>query len=164
MRKFEVVREDARTAFSIFTDEKKKKHQFPKDIKLPTRADKGSAGYDFYIPYDLELNPAKKTIIWTDVKADMNEDEMLLLFIRSSLAIKQGLMLSNNVAVIDKSYYGNESNDGNIGIPIVNTTGITVHLKEGERIAQGVFTKFLTTDDDDTTSEERNGGIGSSGK
>ena len=163
-RGFEVVTDKFRTAFDIFIDEKKQRHQFPKDIQLPTRADPGSSGYDFYLPKDLKVTPSMHVVIWTDVKAFMQPDEELLIFIRSSLAIKHGLMLSNAVGKIDSSYYGNESNDGNIGIAITNPTGKTVELKAGDRIAQGTFYKYLTTDEDVVTSKKRTGGVGSSGK
>lgn len=164
IRGFEVVKDEARTAYDVFTDEKKKTHKFLSDITLPTRADKGSAGYDFYIPKDITLLPAQKTIIFTDVKAYMQEDEVLKIYIRSSLAIKKGLMLSNNVGIIDASYYENEGNDGNIGIPIVNTSGKAVELVKGDRIAQGIFQKYLEADEDITQSDVRTGGFGSSDK
>ena len=164
-RGFEVVAEQHRTAFETFTDEKKRQHKFPKEIKLPIRADSKSAGYDFYLPKDLKLLPMQKTIVWTDVKAYMQPDEVLEIYIRSSLAIKNGIMLSNNVGIIDSSYYNNEGNDGNIGIALVNTSGITVELKEGDRIAQGIFKKYLTIDEEvHLPGEMRVGGIGSSGK
>lgn len=163
-RGFEVVENHARTAFDIFTDEKGNKHNFPTEIKLPTRADKGSAGYDFYLPKDLTIMPMQKTLVWTDVKAYMKPDEVLYLYIRSSLAIKQGLMLSNNVGIVDASYYNNEGNDGNIGIALVNTTGKAITLKKGERLAQGIFGKFFLADEDETTKDKRDGGVGSSGK
>lgn len=134
------------------------------EIILPKRSDQRSAGYDFHTPNGVTLFPQQKTIIWTDVKAYMHQDEVLEIYIRSSLAIKNGIMLSNNVGIIDSSYYSNEGNDGNIGIAVVNTTGITVTLEAGDRIAQGVFKKYLITDDDATILTERKGGFGSSGK
>lgn len=160
---FEVVRDNARTAYDIFTDEKKKQHQFPVEIKLPTRGSAKSAGYDFYLPKDLKLLPGEKKMIFTDVKAFMPDGWVLLVFIRSSLAIKHGLMLSNNVGVVDCDYYSNEGNDGNIGINIVNTSGITVDLKAGDRVTQGVFVPFGVVNND-TTSKERKGGFGSTGE
>lgn len=163
-RGFEIVRDTSRTAFDVLTDEKKKQHKFPTEIKLPTRADKGSAGYDFYIPKDIMLLPMQKTIVFTDVKAYMQSDEVLEIYIRSSLAIKHGLMLSNNVGIIDSSYYSNEGNDGNIGIALVNTTGRAVELKAGDRFAQGIFRHFLVADEDEVLASERKGGVGSSGK
>lgn len=154
-RGFEVVSDKHRTAFNILTDEKKNKISLPIDIKLPQRADGKSAGYDFYLPKDVRILPAQKTIVWTDVKAYMQEDEVLKIFIRSSLAIKNGLMLCNNVGIIDSSYYSNEGNDGNIGIALVNTTGITVDLKAGDRVAQGIFVKYLVADIDEILSDKR---------
>lgn len=164
-RGFEIVQDKNRTAFDVFTDEKKKQHKFPTKITLPTRADTRSAGYDFYIPKDLTLLPMQKTIIFTDVKAYMQQDEVLEIYIRSSLAIKQGVMLSNNVGIVDASYYNNENNDGNIAIPLVNTTGRAVELKAGDRIAQGIFKKFLVADEEEEVlTSKRIGGLGSSGE
>jgi len=164
LRGFEEVQEEHKAHHTVYTDEKKKKVIFPKEVKLPKRADEKSAGYDFYMPCDLTLSPMQKTIVFTDVKAYMQEDELLQIYIRSSLAIKQGLMLSNNVGIIDSSYYNNKGNDGNIGIALVNTTGKTIQLKEGDRIAQGVFIKFLTIDMEELLDTKRTGGMGSSGK
>ena len=161
-RGFEVVDNKHRTNFDVFKDDKGKSHKFPKSVKLPTRADKGSSGYDFYLPKDIMVLPYDKKLIWTDVKAYMQEDEELLLFIRSSLAVKHGITLANAVGKIDSSYYNNESNGGNIGIVLVNNTGRAVELKEGDRIAQGTFYKYLLADEDNTLHEERIGGIGSS--
>jgi dUTP pyrophosphatase len=132
-------------------------------VQLPVRSDARSAGYDFHAPRDLTILPAQKLLVWTDVKAYMQDDEVLTLLPRSSMGIKKGLMLSNTMGVIDASYYENESNDGNIGLSLLNTTGKAINIKKGERIVQGVFSKFLITDADAPTSETRTGGIGSSG-
>lgn len=163
-RGFEVVVDKHRTAFDVFTDEKKRQHKFPTEIKLPTRSDPRSAGYDFYLPKDLTILPHQQVIVFTDVKTYMQPDEVLEVYIRSSLAIKQGLTLSNAVGIIDSSYYENESNDGNIGIALYNTTGKTIKLSAGERVAQGIFKKYLIIDEDIPASKKRIGGMGSSGK
>ena len=134
------------------------------EIQLPKRGDSRSAGYDFYAPCDIKIKPGEKVLVFSDVKAYMQEDEVLLLYVRSSLGIKHGIVLSNGTGVIDSSYYNNPSNDGNIGIALHNTSYKTVVIKQGERIIQGVFTKYLTTDNDETIHEERVGGIGSSNR
>ena len=90
----------------------------------------------------------------------MEKDDVLLLFPRSSLAIKKGLRLTNSVAVIDADYYGNENNDGHIMISLFNFSDHEVTIEDQERIAQGIFIKYLTTDDDQA-SGERKGGFGS---
>lgn len=151
MRKFEIVKDE----FRKFKDE---------EIILPRRGTKDSAAYDFYTPCDIVIPANGRTgIIATDVKAKMESDEVLLLFVRSSIGIKKGIVLSNGTGVIDSSYYGNESNDGNIGISLLNTTDNDVIIEKGDRIMQGMFVKYLTTEDDNAT-EERTGGFGSSGK
>ena len=49
-------------------------------------------------------------------------------------------------------------------LALVNTGLQPLVLKKGERIAQGIFYKYLTTDDDNAAEkEERSGGFGSTG-
>lgn len=132
--------------------------------KLPTRADSRSAGYDFYSPISFIIPPMTKFMLFTNIKAYMQEDEVLMLYVRSSIGVKKGLTLANGTGVIDSSYYSNQDNDGNIGVPLFNGTSNAVSIKAGERIAQGVFIKYLVADEDECLSDERVGGFGSSGK
>lgn len=148
MRGFEIVKEEMRKTKG--------------EITLPTRGSKISAGYDFYSPIDIILKPNEKTCIWSDVKAYMQEGEVLLLFVRSSIGIKKGLALSNGTGVIDADYYSNSNNDGNIGIALYNYSDKIVEIKKGERICQGVFVPFLEADNGNT-DKKRIGGIGSTG-
>lgn len=130
---------------------------------LPTRGSKTSAGYDFYLPTNVTLQPNEKVCVWSDVKAYMQEGEVLMIHVRSSIGIKKGLMLSNLTGVIDADYFENESNDGNIGIALYNYSDKVVELSKGERICQGVFMPFLVADNGNT-NKERTGGIGSTNK
>ena len=131
---------------------------------LPVRGDKGSAGYDFYSKEAVTIQPGKSYLFWTDVCAYMQEDEVLLIHVRSSIGIKKGLMLKNTTGVIDSSYYANPSNGGNIGICLYNNSNKPVTIERQERIAQGVFHQYLAADEDVTLHEERVGGIGSSNR
>lgn len=131
---------------------------------LPVRGDKGSAGYDFYSKEAVTIEPHQSHLFWTDVCSYMQEDEVLLVHVRSSIGIKKGLMLKNTTGVIDSSYYANPSNGGNIGICLYNNTDAPVTVEEQERIAQGVFHHYLMADTDATLHEERTGGIGSSNR
>ena len=90
--------------------------------------------------------------------------EFLLVDVRSSIGTKKSLMLKNTIGIIDASYYGNPSNDGNIGVCLYNFGDEAVTIEEGERIAQGIFLYYLTPDDDNVLQAERKGGFGSSGK
>lgn len=162
-RGFEVVKDEHRKNFDKVEVRGEWKKYYD-DIVLPTRADERSAGYDFYLPYTIIIPPRETVLIHTDVKSYMKSHEVLNIYIRSSLAIKKGLIIKNQVGVIDSSYYNNADNDGNIIIPLHNTTGQGVELNAGDRIAQGVFQAYLQADDDVTLDRERKGGIGSSGE
>lgn len=164
IRGFEKVEDKHRKHFTDVKLPNNTTQRFYPDVQLPVRADIASAGYDLFMPHDLMLLPAQKTIVYLDVKAYMQTDEVLTIFPRSSMGIKKGLMLGNTVGIIDASYYNNEHNDGNIGLALLNTSGKGLELKAGDRIAQGIFTKFLTIDEDTALAEKRVGGFGSSGK
>lgn len=154
------MREKVR-GFEVVNDEKRK-HKT--NINLPIRADRGSAGYDFYSPISVDIAPSEKTTIWTDVKSYMAKDEVLKVYPRSSMGIKHNVSLANTVGIIDSSYYNNPDNDGNIGICIVNNSKEVYSISEGDRIGQGIFQKYLVADDDNVLNEERTSGIGHSGK
>lgn len=132
------------------------------NIKLPTRATKRSIAYDFYSPIDIIIEPMKSAMIWTDVKAKFNADEALLINVRSSMG-KQPIMIANTQGWIESDYYSNLDNDGNIGIRLFNLGTEPYVIKAGDRIAQGMFIKYLTADNGNTDTE-RTGGFGSSGK
>lgn len=145
MRYFDVVREDCRKTTG--------------NITLPTRATAHSAGYDFYSPVDVVIQPQESVMIWTDVKAHMYYDNALLIIPRSSMG-KHRVMLSNTVGLIDNDYYGNESNDGNIGFSLLNNGNTPYEIRKGDRIGQGIFIKYGTVKNDDTNGT-RTGGFGS---
>lgn len=132
------------------------------DIKLPTRSDPKSAGYDFYSPVEVTLQPWENKLIFTDIKACMNSNEVLMLYVRSSMG-KIPIVLANGAGVIDSSYFENPDNDGNIGFRLINQSNkpYTIHI--GDRIGQGVFLEYLIVDNDNATGT-RTGGFGSSGK
>ena len=148
--------------FEIIKDEHRKHSDV--EIQLPTRGDSRSAGYDFYSNETVVLQPKQSHLFWTDVKSYMLDDEVLSIHVRSSIGTKKDLMLKNTTGIIDSSYYENVSNDGNIGICLVNMGDKIQKIEKGERIAQGIFTKYLIADDDICLKLERTGGFGSSGK
>ena len=131
------------------------------NIQLPKRGTKNSAGYDFFLPSALTIKAKEKLIIPSGIKAYMNSDEVLFLVIRSSIGIKYGIKLINQVGVIDSDYYNNLDNEGHIRIAVENNSDLDVTFKSGDRIAQGIFIKYLTTDNEKGPKTARLGGIGS---
>ncbi|MCI6509163.1 MAG: dUTP diphosphatase [Bacilli bacterium] len=130
------------------------------EIKLPQRATKGSAGYDFYSPIDFTLNPQETIKVPTGVRVKIEDGWFLSIFPRSSLGFKYRLRLNNTVGIIDSDYY-HALNEGHIFIKITNeSTDKVVTIKKGEAFAQGIFIPFGITEDDDVETV-RTGGMGS---
>ena len=138
-----------------------------KNINLPVRKTRCSAGYDFEAAEDTVVPSFKRgdapTLIKTGIKAYMQDDEVLYLYNRSSNPNKKGLVLANSVGVVDADYYGNPDNDGHIMFAFYNTRDEDIEIKKGEAIGQGVFMKYLIADDDQAGGE-RTGGFGSTSK
>lgn len=132
------------------------------DVLIPQRATKKSAGYDlraYFTDREEEvINPGEMKTIPTGLTVYMQDDEFLDVRIRSGMARKYQLTLQNDAGVIDSDYYGNE-----IGIMIRNEGTEPFVIKHGDRIAQGIFLKYLVADDDKPLSEERTSGFGSTG-
>ena len=136
-------------------------HNIYNELKLPKRASKGSAGYDFYTPIDVYLKPGETLKIPTGIRCEMNERWVLMIYPRSGLGFKYRLQLNNTVGVIDSDYFYSD-NEGHIFIKITNDSneGKIVDVKKGQGIAQGIFMQYGIVEDDDV-SELRNGGFGS---
>lgn len=148
--------------------------QFKKDIKddldlyssynIPVRGTKCAAGYDFESLFDFVLKTNEIIKIPTGIKSNMNEDEVLLLIIRSSMGFKYNLRLVNQVGVIDKDYYNNINNEGHIFIKLQNEGENDFIVKKGDKICQGIFIKYLTVENEEEINNIRIGGIGSTDK
>lgn len=160
-------------------------------VTLPRRATQQAAGYDLCAAVDfvvpsiwkkdllgaLELLKLRVThgdltaalanlkpvLVPTGVKAYMQPDEFLMLANRSSAPLKRFLVLPNGIGVIDADYYNNEANEGEIFVQLLNFGLTDYHIKQGERIAQGIFMPYLPADNDNAAGV-RTGGFGSTGK
>lgn len=131
-------------------------------VVKPKRATNGSAGYDLASIEDITINPKEIKMIPTGLKVSIPTNEVLLVFPRSSLALKKSLTMANNVGVIDADYFNNPNNEGHIMVPLINLGDEVVTVLKGERIAQGIFIEFLKTVDDKAPTIQRIGGFGSS--
>jgi dUTPase len=148
--------------------------QFKEDIEdntslyesynIPKRSTKNSAGYDFFSIYDFVLKPGEIKKIATGIKFSMNNDEMLMLVVRSSMGFKYNVRMCNQIGIFESDYYNNKSNEGHAWLKIQNEGSIDYVVKKGDAICQGIFTKFLTVDNEEEINKERKGGLGSTDK
>ena len=137
-----------------------------KNINLPNRSTKNSAGYDIEAAEDIVVPVyypgIKPTLIPTGLKAYCMEDECFFLMSRSS-GPKKGLLTPHGFGLIDSDYYANKDNDGHFFVQVFNCSDKDIVIKKGEKIAQVVFTKYLIVDNDKATGE-RLSGFGSTDK
>ena len=158
MRKFEKI------SFEQFKIDVKDDVNLYDSYNIPKRSTKNSAGYDFESLYDFTLKPNEIIKIPTGIKATMNSDEVLFIIVRSSMGFKYNVRLVNQVGVIDSDYYNNSDNEGHIFIKLHNQGNKDYIVKKGEKICQGIFTKYLTVDNEEKIEKERISGFGSASK
>ena len=158
MRKFEKI------SYKQFKKDVCDDKELYESIELPKRSTKKSAGYDIRSVEEGIIKPGEAKIFKTGLKVDMNEDEVLLLAIRSSFGFKYNVGLANNVGVIDSDYYNNPDNEGHMALKLINHGENDFKVEIGDRIAQGIFVKYLTVDDEEEIKNTRKGGFGSTGK
>lgn len=129
--------------------------------ELPHRQTRYSAGYDFQSPIDFVLHSGEIKNIPTGVKCQMQHNEMIMIVVRSSMGIKHNVRMTNQVGIIESDYYNNPENEGHIWISLQNHGNDDYIIKKGDRIVQGIFTKFLLVDDEEKIMKGRIGGFGS---
>lgn len=132
------------------------------DIILPKRATSGSAGYDFFAPFEFSLAPNETIKVPTGIRCKIDEGWVLNIYPRSSLGFKFRLTLDNTVGIIDSDYF-NADNEGHIFVKMTNLGDKPLSVEKGKAFCQGIFTPYGITYDDDATSS-RTGGIGSTDK
>lgn len=131
-------------------------------IKLPARATRHSAGYDFFAPTDIVFEAGQTITIATGIRVIMPSEYFLMIVPRSGLGFKYKLRLNNTVGIIDADYV-QSPNEGHIFVRMTNESDKRLEIKKGEAFAQGLLLQYYTTADDDVT-EQRQGGLGSTSK
>lgn len=149
---------------TIFADHLEEIQEIYENIKLPSRASIGSAGYDFFTPIAVTLNAGEQILLPTGVRVKIENGWFLGMMPKSGLGFKYRLQLDNTFGVIDSDYYYSD-NEGHIFVKLTNDsrTEKKLELKAGASICQGIFLPFGITLSDHATSI-RNGGLGSTSK
>ena len=86
-RGFEVVRDEFRKHKNV-------------EIQLPKRGSSKAMAYDFFSPVKTTIMPGEKELVFTDVKAYMQDCEALILNVRSSMG-KVDIGFANTQGWID---------------------------------------------------------------
>ena len=114
-------------------------------------------------PAILKIQPHDRVLLPTQLILDIPRGYSVRLHMRSGLAVKSGLILSNCEGVIDSDY------TQQLMVPVTNTSSAVLALRHGDRICQGEIVEkissiFLQVDDVMDRGTTRNGGFGSTGK
>ena len=159
------------------------------EVKDPYRATSGSACFDLYsfLQEDSEvtvyrndfeetekvtravrlkrvpINPKERILIPTGLILDIPKGYSVRLYPRSSLALKQGLTLANNVGIIDSDYVEP------VFVMVFNMSGYVKYINQEERICQAELVKdqphvLEEVFEKPERKTERDGGFGSTGK
>lgn len=131
--------------------------------QLPSYETEGSAGMDIraYLEEPVQLNPGERALIPTGLFMEIPKGFEVQIRARSGLAVKHGIGLTNGVGTIDSDYRGE------IKVALINWGNQPFTVKNGERIAQMVATRYekveFTVAEQLSDTERGSGGFGHTG-
>lgn len=108
----------------------------------------------------IEIKPGGRCLIPTGLFVAIPQGYELQCRMRSGLALKMGLTLTNGIGTIDADYRGE------IGIILTNTSNVPVRINDGERLMQLVLAKHEVAEWEEVArldETERKGGFGHTG-
>lgn len=132
--------------------------------KLPSYMTEGSAGMDLCanLTKDMNIKPLERKTIPTGIFIELPEGYEAQIRPRSGMAINAGLTIINTPGTVDSDYRGE------IMICLVNLDDILHTIRNGERIAQMIITKYekiiLNQVEELSITERNDGGFGHTGK
>ena len=133
-----------------------------REIPLPKRSTRGSAGYDFVSPVEAEIPAGGRIVIPTGLRCEMAPGWVLMIFPRSGMGFKYQTRLSNTVGIIDSDYAFAE-NEGHILVSLRNPLDRELLIQRGTRFCQGIFLPYGLAEEEEAF-QDRTGGFGSTGK
>lgn len=130
------------------------------NAKLPSKADKYAAGWDFFTPEDISLPAGKLTLIPLGVKISFAPSTVLILMEKSGIASRTDLILK--AGVVDSNYRGE------VKALYYNAGKEEFKFSAGEKVVQGLLVPLagdciVETDELDYTERNENG-FGSTGR
>ena len=131
------------------------------EAQLPTRAHDTDAGFDLYSPIGVNISVGATVTIPTKLAISLPENTVGLIYPRSSLGTRHGIVLANTVGVIDSGYRGE------IMLVVTNHGDRPYTIHSGDRVAQLIVTPYYAPDvvevDALPDSDRGAGGFGSTG-
>ena len=130
---------------------------------LPKYQTEQSAGVDLcaFLSTDLVIKPNDRKLIGTGLHIALPDGYEAQIRPRSGLAFKHGITIINSPGTIDADYRGE------LKIALINHSNVDFVIKNGDRIAQMVISKYeqisFTLNDSLDETERGEGGYGHTG-
>ena len=105
---------------------------------IPNRATQMAVGYDLFATEDAVIRPLDKVLIGTGIKLKMPEGTEGQIRSRSGLANKHGVFVLNSPGTIDPDYRGE------VKVLLCNVNPLPFDVSRGDRIAQLIFSEYIT--------------------
>ncbi len=102
-----------------------------KNAKMPTRANFGDAGLDFYTPEDIKIKPRSDVLIPLGLKTRFPEGYVLIFKEKSGISVKKKLDIG--ACVIDSGYRNI------VHAHLFNNSDEEVEFKTGDKVIQGLI-------------------------
>ena len=135
-----------------------------KSLPMPKFVDEGSVGLDTYVREEVIVEPGEWALIKLNLIIKAPENTFIGVLPRSSTFKRTGLILANNLGVVDRSFCGPEDE---IMALVYNTSHIKpVRIKREDRLFQLLFINCETPEIEETDEdfkENSRGGHGSTG-
>ncbi|MCI8921049.1 MAG: dUTP diphosphatase [Acutalibacter sp.] len=131
---------------------------------LPCRETAGSAGFDLRACLEIPLlvEPGEWAMVPTGLGAEIPQGMAGMVFSRSGLGTKSGMVVAQGVGVIDSDYRGE------IKVPLRNMGKKAYEIQPGERVAQLVLLPVCLPPVEEaqalSATQRGEGGFGSTGK
>lgn len=144
------------------------------NAKMPVYSTSGAAGFDLHSVEDVSIYPGNTILIKTGLKIEIPAGYEIQIRPRSGTSLKTKIRIANSPGTIDSDFRGEvciiaENTDLSTGL-LADYDRKTIHIKAGERIAQGVLAQvpqaeFVLTEEEKLNVTDRgSGGFGSTGK
>lgn len=149
------------SAFSLLEKLKEEGEIFAEKGNLYTRLD------DYLTLEELaqltKVTKAKPSLVSTGLKCELDPGTYLELSVRSSTPLKYWIIMANGVGIIDRDYYNNPGNEGEIFFQLINFCPYPILIQKGECLGQGIIKNYGITEKD-VAAGTRVGGFGSTSK
>lgn len=131
-------------------------------VKTPEYQSEGAAGFDLASSIDKLILPGQTTLIPTGLAFEIPSGYEMQIRPRSGTSLRSKLRIPNSPGTIDADFRAE------VSVILENTGSKPININQGQRIAQGVISKYSKVDmvvvEELSDTNRGSGGFGSTGQ